>query len=175
MSKNKLIGIIEGAVIVALGVLVAIFGGGAVVDLYFAISATIVGAVLLGISVYAMAKNNDLDVGVLVLGSVLIAIGIGLFTHYLSFGMLINLIIVAIIGFGAALIIYGIYLIAKKYPVFGTFAIVIGAVLATLAVLYIVIPEFRVAFWIVVGIFIALYGVLYIILAVTERKAIKKK
>ena len=35
MSKNKLLGVVEGAIIVALGVLIAIFGFGAV-DLYFA-------------------------------------------------------------------------------------------------------------------------------------------
>ena len=174
MNKNKLLGIIEGAVIVALGVLIAVFGGGAVVDLYFAITCTVVGATLLGISIYGMVKNT-LDATLLALGSVLIAIGVGLFTHYLSFGMLINIIVIAIIGFGAALIIYGIYLIAKKLTVFGVFALIIGIVLATLGALYIAIPEFRAAFWIIVGVVIALYGVLYIVLSITERKAISKK
>ena len=174
MSKNKLLGIVEGAIIIALGVLIAIFGGGAVVDLYFAITCTVVGAVLLGVSIYAMVKNS-LDVALLAVGCILIAIGVGLFTHYLSFAMLINIIVISIIGFGAALIIYGIYLIAKKYPVFGAFALIIGIVLVTLGALYIAIPEFRAAFWIIVGVVIALYGVLYIVLSVTERKAISKK
>ena len=173
MSKNKLLGVIEGAIIVALGVLIAIFGFGAV-DLYFAIASTVVGAALLGVSIYGMSKNS-LDVGVLALSGVLIAIGVGLFTHYISFGILINLIVIAILGFGAALIIYGIYLIAKKYPVYGTLVLIIGVVLVTLSILYICLADFRNVFWIIVGIVIALYGVLYIVAVLTERKSITKK
>ena len=135
MNKNKLLGVIEGAIIVAFGILIAIFGFGAI-DLYFAIASTVVGAALLGVSIYGMSKNS-LDVGVLALSGVLIAIGVGLFTHYISFGILINLIVIAILGFGAALIIYGIYLVAKKYPVYGTLVLIIGVVLVTLSVLYI--------------------------------------
>ena len=173
MTKNKLLCVIEGAIIVALGVLIAIFGFGAV-DLYFAIASTVVGAALLGVSIYGMSKNS-LDVGVLALSGVLIAIGVGLFTHYISFGILINLIVIAILGFGAALIIYGIYLIAKKYPVYGTLVLIIGVVLVTLSVLYICLADFRNVFWIIVGIVIALYGVLYIVAVLTERKSITKK
>ena len=173
MNNKKLLGVIEGAIIVALGVLIAIFGFGAV-DLYFAIASTVVGAALLGVSIYGMSKNS-LDVGVLALSGVLIAIGVGLFTHYLSFGILINLIVIAILGFGAALIIYGIYLIAKKYPVYGTLVLIIGVVLVTLSVLYICLADFRNVFWIIVGIVIALYGVLYIVAVLTERKSITKK
>ena len=173
MSKNKLLGVIEGAIIVALGILIAIFGFGAV-DLYFAIASTVVGAALLGVSIYGMSKNS-LDVGVLALSGVLIAIGVGLFTRYISFGILINLIVIAILGFGAALIIYGIYLIAKKYPVYGTLVLIIGVVLVTLSVLYICLADFRNVFWIIVGIVIALYGVLYIVAVLTERKSITKK
>ena len=173
MSKNKLLGVIEGAIIVALGVLIAIFGFGAV-DLYFAIASTVVGAALLGVSIYGMSKNS-LDVGVLALSGVLIAIGVGLFTHYISFGILINLIVIAILGFGAALIIYGIYLIAKKYPVYGTLVLIIGVVLVTLSILYICLADFRNVLWIIVGIVIALYGVLYIVAVLTERKSITKK
>ena len=173
MSKNKLLGVIEGAIIVAFGILIAIFGFGAI-DLYFAIASTVVGAALLGVSIYGMSKNS-LDVGVLALSGVLIAIGVGLFTHYISFGILINLIVIAILGFGAALIIYGIYLIAKKYPVYGTLVLIIGVVLVTLSVLYICLADFRNVFWIIVGIVIALYGVLYIVAVLTERKSITKK
>ena len=173
MSKNKLLGVIEGAIIVAFGILVAIFGFGAV-DLYFAITATVVGAVLLGVSIYGMSKNA-LDVSILVLAGILIAVGVGLFTHYLSFGILVNLVVIAILGFGAALIIYGIYLIAKKYPVYGALILIIGVVLVTLSILYITLEDFRNVFWIIVGIVIALYGVLYIVSALTERKAISKK
>lgn len=173
MNNKKLLGVIEGAIIVALGVLIAIFGFGAV-DLYFAIASTVVGAALLGVSIYGMSKNS-LDVGVLALSGVLIAIGVGLFTHYISFGILINLIVIAILGFGAALIIYGIYLIAKKYPVYGTLVLIIGVVLVTLSVLYICLADFRNMFWIIVGIVIALYGVLYIVAVLTERKSITKK
>ena len=133
-----------------------------------------VGAAFLGVSIYGMSKNS-LDVGVLALSGALIAIGVGLFTHYISFGILINLIVIAILGFGVALIIYGIYLIAKKYPVYGTLVLIIGVVLVTLSVLYICLADFRNVFWIIVGIVIALYGVIYIVAVLTERKSITKK
>lgn len=174
MNKNKLLNIIEGAVIVALGVLVAVFGGGEVVDIYFGISATVIGAALLGVSIYALVKKQ-LAFATLSLGAILIAIGVGLFTDYLSFTMLINIVVVAIIGLGAALVIYGIYQIANKETLFGTLLIVVGAILVTLATLFITIAEFRTAFWIIIGVVIALYGVLYIVLAVLDKKAITKK
>lgn len=174
MSKNKLLGILEGAVIVALGVLIAIFGFATVVDIYFGIVAIVVGVALLGVSIYSMTKK-ELTFGLLGLGMILLAIGIGLLVHQLSFGALIGFVVFAILGFGAALMVYGIYLLARKYTIYGVLVLLIGILLVTFAVLYLTIPEFRQAFWIAVGISIALYGVLYIVFILTEKKAITKK
>ena len=82
MDKQKLLGILEGAVIIALGVLIAIFGFATVVDIYFGIVACVVGAALLGVSVYAMTKK-ELTFGLLGLGAILVAVGIGLLVHQL--------------------------------------------------------------------------------------------
>lgn len=174
MDKNKLLGILEGAVIIALGVLIAIFGFATVVDIYFGIVAIIVGAALLGVSIYSMIKKA-LTFGLLGLGTILIAIGIGLLVHQLSFGVLIPFVVFAVLGYGAALIIYGIYLLARKYTIYGVLVLIIGILLVTFAVLYLTVPEFQKAFWIAVGISIALYGVLYIVFILTEKKAITKK
>ena len=174
MDKQKLLGILEGAAIVALGVLIAIFGFATVVDIYFGIVACVVGAALLGVSVYAMTKK-ELTFGLLGLGAILVAVGIGLLVHQLSFGVLIGFVVFAILGFGAALIIYGIYLLARKYTIYGILVLLIGILLVTFSVLYLTVPEFRQAFWIAVGISIALYGVLYIVFILTEKKAITKK
>ena len=174
MNKNKLLGILEGAVIIALGVLIAIFGFATVVDIYFGIVAIIVGAALLGVSIYSMIKKT-LTFGLLGLGTILIAIGIGLLVHQLSFGVLIPFVVFAVLGYGAALIIYGIYLLARKYTIYGVLVLVIGILLVTFAVLYLTVPEFQKAFWIAVGVSIALYGVLYIVFILTDKKAITKK
>ena len=174
MDKNKLLGILEGAVIITLGVLIAIFGFATVVDIYFGIVAIIVGAALLGVSIYSMIKKA-LTFGLLGLGTILIAIGIGLLVHQLSFGVLIPFVVFAVLGYGAALIIYGIYLLARKYTIYGVLVLIIGILLVTFAVLYLTVPEFQKAFWIAVGISIALYGVLYIVFILTEKKAIIKK
>ena len=174
MDKNKLLGILEGAVIITLGVLIAVFGFATVVDIYFGIVAIIVGAALLGVSIYSMIKKT-LTFGLLGLGTILIAIGIGLLVHQLSFGVLIPFVVFAVLGYGAALIIYGIYLLARKYTIYGVLVLIIGILLVTFAVLYLTVPEFQKAFWIAVGISIALYGVLYIVFILTEKKAIIKK
>lgn len=174
MNKEKLLGILEGAVIIALGVLIAIFGFATVVDVYFGVVACVVGAALLGVSIYAMTKK-ELTFGLLGLGAILIAIGVGLLVHQLSFGVLIGFMVYAILGFGAALIIYGIYLLARKYTIYGVLVLVIGILLVTFSILYLTVPEFQQAFWIAVGISIALYGVLYIVFILTDKKAITKK
>ena len=54
--KGKLAGILEAIVIIAFGIIIAVFGGGTALDLYFAIVALVAGAVLFIVDVYGLDK-----------------------------------------------------------------------------------------------------------------------
>lgn len=163
MDKNKVMGLIEGIIIAVLGVLIAIFGGQSVLDIYFAIVALVGGATLLALSIYAIAKKLPLHVGIVVLASVLIIIGSFLFTDYLNLaGAIIDLVAFIIMGTGAGLVLHGIYTVAKKAIPLGVGEIIIGAAAITISTLYIFVEDFRPAFWIIAGVIIALCGVLII-------------
>ena len=57
MNKEKLTQVLVRAILVALGILVAIFGTGAF-DIYFGIIATAAGAVLLSYAIALLIKNK---------------------------------------------------------------------------------------------------------------------
>ena len=63
MSK-KVLGIIEGAVVIALGVLIAIFGGQRVMDIYFGVLFVIAGAILLAFGIATLIKTKLLSFGI---------------------------------------------------------------------------------------------------------------
>lgn len=167
--NKKVAKVLEGAVLIVLGVLVAIFGGGTAVDIYFGIIALITGLCLLALAFIALAQRKILDVGDLLMGTILTTIGVCLFTPWLTFSALIDLFVVIILGLGIGLIILGILALAKKALFAGIGEIVIGALLVTFAIIFKVNPDFHVAFWIIVGVLIAIYGVLVIIAGVMDK------
>ena len=167
-SNEKVVRILTGVVILTLGILIAIFGGQAVLDIYFGVVALIGAASFLVLSMYQLGKEKRLNPIFLVLGTILTAVGIGLLVHYLSVGILINFLVLVILGAGSGLILYGVYCIAKKETVKGVLDIVIGAAALTLAILYMTVPEFQQAFWIVVGVLFAVYGLVMIIQVIVE-------
>ena len=113
MKRETLFQILSGAILVALGVLIAIFQIGAL-DLYFGIIAIIGGAVLLAYGIYLLAKKNGVNGSSVILACVLLALGITLVIHFVSFGALIPLILTLLIGGGTGLVLVGVYAIAKK-------------------------------------------------------------
>ena len=169
MKKEKLTQVLAGAIMVALGILVAIFGTEAF-DLYFGILATAIGAVLLAYAIFLLTKKQTLAPSAFILPCVLLTVGICLFVHVIGFAMLVAILVVLILGLGAGLMFYGVYLIAKKYTLNGAINLIMGAVAFTLAILYLTVPKFGTAFWIIVGVVIALYGLLEIVDAFIEKK-----
>ena len=169
MKKEKLFQILSGAILVALGILIAIFQIGAL-DLYFGIIAIVGGAVLLAYGIYLLVKKSGVNSSSLILACVLLALGIALVIHFVSFGALIPLVLTLMIGGGAGLVLVGVIALAKKDTFGGLVNIVIGAAAITLAVLYIAVEGFRDAFWIIVGVVVAVYGVLEIVNAFLGKK-----
>jgi hypothetical protein len=169
MKKKNLTQVLVGAIMVALGILVAIFGTEAF-DLYFGILAVAVGAVLLGYAIFLMSKKQVLTPAFVIIPAVLLTIGITLLVGTIGFAALVGFIVVLILGFGAGLVLYGIYLIIKKATLNGVIHLVIGVIAVTLSILYLTVPDFAKAFWVIVGIVIALYGILEIVDAFIEKK-----
>ena len=171
MSKQKILAIVEGALIIALGVLIAIFGPVAVLDTYVGIVCLVLGGALLIANIVAYADTKLIALPGLILTFVLISVGIGLVVpNFLSLGMVFLFLVFALIGLGVALMLYGAFIISKKFLFTGVGQVVIGALLVVFSFLYLFVPEFRTAFWIIIGILIALYGVFFIISAFLVKK-----
>lgn len=170
-EKNKTL--FSGIFLIVLGVLIAIFGGQTVLDIYFGIVALVSGLCLIALGIYAMSKKQPVPSTSLIFGSVLTAVGITLFTDFLSVGVLINFLVIVVLGAGVGILCYGVYLLSKKQTTPGLMNLVLGLVAIVVSVLYIAIPDFRKAFWIIVGILIALYGLVEFIYGIKESKGKK--
>lgn len=169
--SNKIAKIIEGAVIIALGVLIAIFGGNEVVDIYFGVMSLIAGVILLTLSVVSLVRKEPLLFSNLFLGTSLVVVAIFLLARfYISFGLFINLLVLLLLGLGIALILYGVYVLAKVSLFYGIGQIVVGAAFIVFSCLYIWVPEFATAFWIIVGVLVALYGLIFLLSAIFDKK-----
>lgn len=158
--NNKVATIVEGLIIAVIGVLISIFGPTQVIDTTFAIIAIAFGAVLLVFSVLAIVQKRDINASLTILGSVLLFVGIFLLTSWLSFGVLVNFVVIVLMGLGVGLIILGLLSVSKKNLPLGVSQLVIGALLTLFTSLYLGVEGFRSAFWIIIGIVIAIYGVL---------------
>ena len=174
MKNKDLSKVAQGIIAVVVGILIAVLGIGAVMDTYLAIFAIVVGSILMLLAGYVAYNKKPLPLATLAMGGSLVAIGIGVFADYISFAMLINIIVVSLYGVGVALIIYGIYVAAKHNAPFGVAFIVVGGALIAMASCYIAFEDFRKVFWIVTGILIAVYGALLIVLALTDKNGKKK-
>ena len=175
MKNEKLANILEGIILIVLGVFVAIYGGGRVVDTYFAIVALVAGVILALVAILELADKKPLPLKPVVVSGALISVAIGLFTGWLSFAQLINLFVLVILGIGAGLIIYSLFLFSKSKTSLAVCVLIIGTVLVVLAALYMGVPDFRKAFWIIVGIVIAVEGALLIAASLIENKGKKRK
>ena len=174
MKNQQVANILEGAIIVVLGVLIAVVGIGQTVDIYFGVLFTAVGGLLALFLLYCLIKDKFLPIGLTLISGASLAVGIALFTHYISFAMLVNILIMVVLGVGSALVFYGLYLAIRKNVGYGVATMIIGAAIVTLTALYLNIPDFAKAFWIIVGILVALYGALLIVFTLVNKPSNKK-
>lgn len=172
--KEKLAGVLEAIVIIAFGIIIAIFGGGTALDLYFAIVALVAGVVLLIVNLYALVKVKELNFALVFLSCALITVGVAILAKKLSFAVLIPLMAYLLLGLGIALILYGLFVALRKSLFYGVGQMVVGAVLVTLVILFLTVPEFAQAFWIILGVVLAVYGVLLLVFTLTGKNGKKK-
>ena len=170
-SNNQIVlNVIEALITIVLGILIAVVGIGQTVDIYFGVLALVLGVSAIGLALYFLAKENVLPFGMTIVGGALIAVGCGLFANFISFAVIVNILILVVLGGGAALIAYGIYFFIKKNKVIGLIQMLIGAAVVTLTAVYINVPDFQKAFWIIVGVLIALYGAFSLVYALVNKK-----
>lgn len=169
--KEKYARIIAAVILIVMGIIIAIVGAGAL-DLYFGIGCLVAGGVLVILNIISLAKSKQITFGQLFLSTALIVLGVCfIWTHYVSFTMLINLIVLLILGLGIALFAYGLFtVILSKKVAIGVVEMVLGIVVIVFTILYLNIPDFQKAFWIVTGIAIAAYGVLELISVLANKK-----
>ena len=170
MSK-KLVTIIEGALVIALGVLIAVFGGVKTLSTYFGVLFIIAGAGLLAFDVAVLCRTKVLNFGLTFLGGAALALGIGLLLHEELFGVFVYVIMLLAIAAGGALVAYGVYSIVKKYVFQGVGQIVLGAALVALAIVYLKVDGFAQYFWIIVGVLVAVYGLVVLLGALFGKEA----
>lgn len=170
MKNQKLFTIIEGAAVIALGVLVAIFGGQTVMDIYFGVLFVILGVGLAIFAIATLVKTKLLNFGVVFLACAAALIGVFLLIKQYSFAYLVYTLILLIIAAGSALVFYGIYTMIKFSVFYGIGQLVVGAAAIALGACYLTIPEFYKWFWIIVGVLVAAYGVLVIVGAFLNKK-----
>lgn len=173
-TSKKLFGIIEGVIIIALGVLVAIFGTG-MLALYFGILFVVAAATFLVIGLVEIIKLKRLSFTSCLGFAACLVLGVTILINYLDFNFIVKVVALLIVAAGGALVFFGIYTAITFNVFYGVGQIVLGVLAATMGILYITVPPFRTAFWIVVGILIALYGVVYLIEVIAGKKLIKTK
>ncbi len=169
--KEKTASIIAAVILIVMGIIIAVVGAGAL-DLYFGIGCLVAGGVLVILNIISLAKSKQITFSQLFLSTALIVLGVCfIWTHYVSFTMLINLIVLLILGLGIALFAYGLFtVILSKKVAIGVVEMVLGIVVIVFTILYLNIPDFQKAFWIVTGIAIAAYGVLELISVLANKK-----
>ena len=174
MDKNKkLVNILESVALIAFGVLVAIFGF-RTFDIYFGIVFIVASVGFLVASIVELTKFKTLSFGLLFAFTALMTFGVVILMNQFSLIYMVTVLVYLVIAFGGALIIFGAYSAAKVNGFYGIGQIVLGAVMITVGILYLLVPEFNTAFWIIVGVLIALYGVLALVMSLTGKSLTKK-
>ena len=169
---KKLINVIEAIAMIALGVFVAIFGF-RTFDMYFGIVFLVAAVGFLVAVMVGLSKFKVLHFGLLFAFTALTTFGVIILMNQFSLYYMVIVLVYLLIALGGALIIYGAYAAAKVNGFYGAGQIVLGAAAVTVGVLYLLVPEFNVAFWIIVGVLIAVYGVLLLVAALTNKKLAK--
>ena len=173
MDKNKkLANVFEAIALIAFGVLVAIFGF-RTFDLYFGIVFLVAAVGFLIAVIYGLSKLKMLSFSMVLGFTACATFGTVILLNQFSLYYMVIVLVYLLIAFGGALILFGSYAAAKYNVFYGVGQIVLGVLAVTSGVLYLVLPEFRVAFWIIVGVLLAVYGVLLLITALTGKKLTK--
>lgn len=171
MSKSKAYSIVEGILLIIIGILMAC----SIVEpsiLNYLLGGV---ALIFGLFLFIKCATESSKVNLLLPGSmlsaVLVALGIGLMINYFDFvGLLTHVIVLAILAIGIVFILDSIIKFVNKNTKTGVVELLIGAILITFAILLMTINEIYSYLWVITGILICIYGVYYLAYALVKRK-----
>ncbi len=173
MEAKKLLNILEAIAITVMGILIAILGS-SVINTYFGVVLLVAGVILFVICLVGLIKSKELLFGSIFSSAAFIILGSAFLGGILYFEFYVNLIVLMIIAFGSALVLFGIYNAIKENAVYGIGQITLGAIAVVVGTLYLTVPEFRYVFWIIVGILVAIYGIFYLVATLLDKKITSK-
>lgn len=171
MSKSKAYSIVEGILLIIIGILMAC----SIVEpsiLNYLLGGV---ALIFGLFLFIKCATESSKVNLLLPGSmlsaVLVALGIGLMINYFDFvGLLTHVIVLAILAIGIVFILDSIIKFVNKNTKTGVVELLIGTILITFAILLMTINEIYSYLWVITGILICIYGVYYLAYALVKRK-----
>lgn len=171
MSKSKAYSIVEGILLIIIGILMAC----SIVEpsiLNYLLGGV---ALIFGLFLFIKCATESSKVNLLLPGSmlsaVLVALGIGLMINYFDFvGLLTHVIVLAILAIGIVFILDSIIKFVNKHTKIGVIELLIGAILIIFAILLMTINEIYSYLWVITGILICIYGVYYLAYALVKRK-----
>ena len=173
---KKIADILNGVIVLALGLVIAIAGAGAAFDLALGIVLLVDAAIMLaeiGL-ILGGTKTKILPIAHVIAFALFFVFGLALVANWLSLGgVLLALLVWGIVAVGGALVIIGVWTICKKLLFTGIGEVVVGAAAITLAILAMKVPGMWTAFNIILGVIVAGYGLMLLTIALV--KAVAKK
>lgn len=171
--NKKLVAIVEGVLLITIGVLVAVLGQESFA-LLAGIVLLVIGAGLLALDCYGLIKEKKL-----IFAPTLGAVASILFGILFVLGKLDAAVAVIIavamwlgVAFGGALVLYSIYsLCFKKDIKSGVAQLIVGGAVATICLLYMYVDGFSKVFWIIAGVLVALSGLYIALIALLSKEA----
>ncbi len=174
MSKAKVFGLLEGILCIVLGILLCLSIINVNTWVKYIVGAVLI---LLGIYVAVRAFANSNMVSFIIpaglLGVILIGMGIAIVADWLSItSILQRFILIAIVAAGALLLFEAIMNIYRRKTTLATIELVIAIAMLVIGILMIIFESkwswVSSAIWIVFGIFLCLYGILVLMLTLTK-------
>ncbi|MCR4662228.1 MAG: hypothetical protein K5765_09575 [Clostridia bacterium] len=157
-SFEKPLAIIEAIIVIVCGILLACAGNPNILNIMAGIALLILGIDLL---IIAFSVHMHFGTVMGVIGAACIGLGITVLCDKFNIvGAVFYILIIAGASIGFLFVINGLIKIIKHEVTLGLIELIAGAILATLAMLMIFVPEMRQAFWIITGIIIAIVGII---------------
>ena len=166
--------ILFGTVLIAVGVLLAIFGGQSVINTIIAVCSLVIGVAILLLEIITISKKEPLSLLNTIISCSLISIGIGLLVGKINTSLFFDIVSFITMAVGIALIVYGVYSICTKHIFIGICQILVGTASFVISLLYILLDEFKTVFWIIFGVVVAIYGAFIIISCLADNKTKRK-
>ena len=173
MTKQKALQISQSILLIVVGVLIACSLLNANILNYILASAILIYAIFLLFK--AIYDDGSLIYLSGITSAVLIGLSVSIFASYINaITILTQVITVAVSSIGGIVIISGIVSLCQNRVNLGLTKVIVGAVLLTIGLVLILVPEVNAYTWCVFGILLALFGLYQFIMCFVKIKNTKR-